>query len=357
MSKGRYIALDAMRGLTLALMIVVNTPGSWSAVYAPLLHADWHGWTFTDLVFPFFLFIVGAALFFSRQASAQPTRFEQCKKITRRAFMLVALGVFLEFYPFLTNLESLRLPGVLQRIGLAYVLAAYMQVFFRPQWNLVLIAAILASYSALLLCASDPYGLEGNILRAFDLAVLGESHLWAGKGLAFDPENLLGTVAATATVLIGFEAARWLRSGQSFWRLVLGLVVVGICSVVVAYSLPEPINKSLWTSAYVLLTGGLALLFLAGLLVLERGRLGAWVMQPFSILGQNPLFIYALSWLWVRSYSLVATEDGTLYDSLFLYLALAMPAKLASLVFALLHLGLLWLLAWWLHSRKIYIKL
>ncbi|MFC6755152.1 hypothetical protein, partial [Halorubrum tibetense] len=124
-----------------------------------------------------------------------------------------------------------------------------------------------------------------------------------------------------------------------------------------AYSLPEPINKSLWTSTYVLLTGGLALAFLACLLILERAKIGAWVMQSLSILGQNPLFIYALAWLWVRSYSLVPTSDGTLYESLFLWLALMMPAKLASLMFALLHLAILWLLAWWLHRRRIYIKL
>ena len=357
MSNVRYGALDAMRGLTLALMIIVNTPGSWSHVYPPLLHAQWHGWTFTDLVFPFFLFIVGAALFFSGAASSQLSTLDQCKKITRRALMLIALGVFLEFYPFINSLENLRLPGVLQRIGLAYAVAAYLQVFIRPQWNFVLIFSLLASYSLLLLCGSEPYGLTGNILRTFDLAVLGEAHLWHGKGVAFDPENLLGTISATATVLIGFEAARWLRSGRLFWQLQLGLFLVGVILYIAANLFPEPINKSLWTSTYVLLTGGLALIFLACLLLVEQAAFGRYLMRPFTVLGQNPLFIYGLSWLWVRSYSLVATPHGTLYESLFQWLALMMPEKLASLLFALFHLALLWLLAWWLHVRKIYIKL
>jgi predicted acyltransferase len=360
------MALDAMRGLTLALMILVNTPGSWHHIYAPLQHAAWHGWTPTDLVFPFFLFIVGAALFFSRQAHTQLTLTAQAAKIAKRALLLVAIGVFLEFYPFLTSLEQLRLPGVLQRIGLAYGLAAGVQLAVarftaKPeragQCNLLFIALLLVGYSLLLRYKPAPFSLAGNLVRDIDIAVLGAQHLWQGSGLAFDPEGVLSTLPAVATVLIGYEAARWLRAGLPFAQLLLGLLAVGCLLVLAAYGWPDPINKSLWTSSYVLLTGGLALVCLAAMLLGEQTQVGRWLQQPWVVLGENPLFIYVLSWLWVRSYGLVTTADGSLYDTIFQAFTVIADPKLASLLFACAHLLPLWLLAWWLHNRRIFIKL
>lgn len=366
MTVARYMALDSMRGLTLALMIIVNTPGSWSHVYAPLLHAPWHGWTFTDLVFPFFLFIVGAALYFSRARSAALPAGAQCTKILRRSLLLVLLGIALEFYPFLMSIENLRLPGVLQRIGLAFGCAALLHVFIAPRWNMLVVAVLLLCYSGILQLADQAYSLEGNVQRQVDIFLFGANHLWAGKGLAFDPEGLLGTISATATVLIGFQAAQWLsapdlgKASPSHWRWdrrQVGLVLAGVLLISIAYALPEPINKSLWTSSYVLLTGGLALAFLSLLLFVERFHWGQWLQRPFVILGQNPLFIYALSWLWVRTYGLIPTDSGTLYDSLYQCLAIVFPAQMASLLFALGHLFVFWCVAWWLHHRGIFIRL
>ncbi|UTA46606.1 heparan-alpha-glucosaminide N-acetyltransferase domain-containing protein [Simiduia sp. 21SJ11W-1] len=362
--KQRYLALDAMRGLTLALMIVVNTPGSWAHIYAPLRHAQWHGWTPTDLVFPFFLFIVGAALFFSRAAQVQVPLTHQLLRIAKRAGLLVLIGVLLEYYPFQQPLENLRLPGVLQRIGLAYGLAACAQLAWQPMTaraqmfaNTTLIAVIVVGYSVLLRTAAEPFSLEGNLVRTLDVALLGAPHLWAGAGVAFDPEGLLSTLPAVATVLIGYEAARWLRSGQRFWVLMAGLTGVGLVLTGSAYLWPDPINKSLWTSSYVLLTGGLGLVCLASLLLLERWWVGARLQKPLVVLGENPLFIYILAWVWVRSYGLIATEEGTLYQTVYQWFSGFASLEAASLMFALAHLLPLWGLAWWLHKRKIFIKI
>ncbi|AFU98076.1 acyltransferase family protein [Simiduia agarivorans] len=355
--KQRYIALDALRGLTLALMIVVNTPGSWAHVYGPLLHADWMGWTFTDLVFPFFLFIVGASLYFSQKGMASLTRADQLRKIIRRSLLLIVLGVLLEYYPFIVSLHELRLPGVLQRIGLAFGVAALLVVFVPARFNLVCIGAILASYQVLLWLSHEPYSLEHNLVRQVDLWVFGESHLWAGKGLAFDPEGLLSTWPSVATVLAGFETARWLRSGRQLRYLQFGLWGAGGVVLLMTYALALPINKSLWTPGFVLLTAGLACWTLALMLLMEQWRLGAAIQRPLVSLGQNPLFIYVLSWLWVRSYQLFPTQEGTLYETLFGVFAHVLEPKAASLAFALCHLAVLWLIAAYLARRQIFIKL
>lgn len=355
--KQRYIALDALRGLTLALMIVVNTPGSWSHVYAPLLHADWMGWTFTDLVFPFFLFIVGASLYFSQKGMAALPRAHQLRKVFRRSLLLILLGVLLEYYPFVVALDQLRLPGVLQRIGFAFGVAAFLVIYLPARFIFPCIGAILVSYQALLMLSPDPYSLEHNLVRLVDIRVFGEAHLWAGKGLAFDPEGLLSTWPAVATVLAGYEAACWLRSGHPLLKLQFGLWGAGSVLLLITYALALPVNKSLWTPGFVLLTAGLACWTLALMLLMEQWRPGAAIQRPLISLGQNPLFIYVLSWVWVRSYMLFPTNEGTFYETLFGFFAHFLEPKAASLAFALSHLAVLWLIAAYLARRRIFIKL
>lgn len=353
----RYIALDALRGLTLALMLIVNTPGSWSHVYAPLEHAEWSGWTMTDLVFPFFLFIVGASLFFSQKGMASLSRVQQIAKIGRRTLLLIAIGVVLEWYPFLHGFDTLRLPGVLQRIGLVFGIAALIVICLPARWNGLWIVLILLSYQALLQLSSEPYSLEHNVVRQVDLWLFGANHLWTGKGIAFDPEGLLSSWPAVATVLLGYEAARFLRSGRLLVQLQLGLWCAGALLVALVAVFDLVINKSLWTPGYVLHTAGLACWTLAVLLLAEQWRIGRLCQQPLVWLGQNPLFIYILSWLWVRTYFLFPTQAGTAYDSLFELFAQWLPLKAASLTFALVHLLVLWALAYFLARRRIFIKL
>ncbi|HEY7883988.1 MAG TPA: heparan-alpha-glucosaminide N-acetyltransferase domain-containing protein, partial [Cellvibrionaceae bacterium] len=217
MAKQRFLSLDVMRGLTLALMILVNTPGSWSYAYGPLLHADWHGATFTDFIFPFFLFIVGSAMFFSWQRQAELSFASRSLKILRRTALIFLIGLALNAYPFTGDLDSLRILGVLQRIALAYCAAAFI-IMLPGLYRGIIALVLLLGYWALLNISSDPYSLAGNVVRQFDLWVMGANHLWTGKGIAFDPEGILSTLPAIVNVLLGFEAARVLISSADKTR-------------------------------------------------------------------------------------------------------------------------------------------
>lgn len=353
----RFQALDVMRGLTLALMILVNTPGSWNAVYAPLLHADWHGATLTDYVFPFFLFIVGSALFFSSRKPVAPLA--RLTKIVRRSALIFLIGVLLNAFPFTGSLSELRIPGVLQRIALAYLLAAPIALFFSWRSRLVIMAVLLLGYWALLACASDPYSAEGSLVRTLDIWLLGSEHLWQGKGFAFDPEGVLSTLPAIVSVLLGYEATRVLCTLAPRTKAIIYLSVAAIALVVLGlwWHALFPINKYLWTSSFVLLTSGAAVLSMLVLLWLEPLP----VLKPFysacQILGQNPLFIYVLSIVWAKLLYLIPVAGISAYEWGFLQLQEGMSAKNASLVFALINVALMWVVAWFLHRKRIVIAL
>ena len=283
----RYKALDAMRGLTIALMILVNTPVSWSHVYAPLLHADWHGCTPTDVIFPFFMFIIGSAMFFSFKKTNSAANASQVLRLVKRGAIIFAIGLALNIYPFTTNIENLRILGVLQRIGIAYILASICVLFLNRRGVLTLSVIILVAYWLLLLSvgAENAYTLEHNLVRAVDIAVLGESHLWQGKGLAFDPEGLISTLPAVVSVLFGFEVTRLLTSTSCQWASIKRLLVIGVVAVVIGQltSMVMPINKSLWTSSFVIYTSGIACIVLAFFVwlcdIVKPERL-VWIINP-----------------------------------------------------------------------------
>lgn len=362
----RSIALDAMRGLTLAAMILVNTPGSWGHVYAPLAHADWHGYTPTDLVFPFFLFIVGAAMYFALRRFDYAPSTEALLKLGRRVAIIFAIGLLLHAFPFASPLGELRIMGVLQRIALAYGLAT-LAVFYLPgRWLYVAMAATLLGYWALLYAvgAPDAFSVQGNVVAVVDRAVLGDSHLWAGKGVPFDPEGLLSTWPATVNVLAGFVGTRWMMRMDGSGRQSRNLLVAGAVLVVAghAWGLWLPINKSLWTGSFVVVSSGWALVVLAAFVALCSSRRGAGLAQPLRVYGMNPLFIYALSVLWVKCYWLVGLEfDGEAMDAYdYLYRASLMlvgEPHLASVLFAGAHVLLFWLVAWILYRRNIFIRI
>jgi len=203
----RYLALDVLRGMTVALMILVNNPGSWSHIYAPLEHSKWHGCTPTDLVFPFFLFVVGVSMFFSFSKYGNALNKESLLKIGKRTLLIFAIGLFLNSFPqWATDYSKLRIMGVLQRIALAYGIGAVI-VLASPRKYLPYVGgAILLFYWGLMyvLGGSDPFSLEGNATIAFDSAILGVSHLYKGFGIPFDPEGLLSTIPAVVTVILGY---------------------------------------------------------------------------------------------------------------------------------------------------------
>lgn len=356
----RYLALDALRGLTIALMILVNTPGSWSHVYPPLLHADWHGWTPTDLVFPFFLFIVGSAMYFSFSKVTSGLTSELTTKVVKRGAIMFVIGILLNAFPFVAPLDELRIMGVMQRIGIAYVLAALIALSFQRTGVLVISAIILVFYWLLLMSVGEQaYSLDGNLVTFVDTNILTSAHMWQGKGIAFDPEGLLSSLPAVVNVLLGFEATRLLSTSTDHQQAIKRLLIAGVVGVVIGqlFSLLMPINKSLWTSSFVILTSAIACLVLAGCILL----IDVWQVnkpiQPLVAYGSNPLFIYVLSWVWVDSYHYISIGDSNLYQYLFESLAQVMPEKLASFIFAFGHVVLFWLVAQYLFKRKIFIKI
>lgn len=353
MNKPRYLALDCMRGLTLAAMILVNTPGSWSHVYAPLLHADWHGATPTDFVFPFFLFIVGSAMVFSQRSQSALSRSAQSLKILRRTVILFAIGVFLNYYPFKVELESLRVLGVLQRIALAYAICAFM-IMLPFKLRMATAVAIAALYWLLYALPNYDYSLANNPVRQLDVMLLGAQHLWQGKGIAFDPEGLLSTLPAALNVLAGYEITRLIIQGNS--KIILGIAGVVMIAVALLWHPLHPINKSLWTSSFALLSAGVATLVLLLLIQLEKLSALAKPFKAFATYGENPLFIYVLSWLWVASYSLININGQTPGSWLYQSLGSFTSALNASLIYALLHVLLFWLIALFLHKKKIRIS-
>ena len=365
----RLLALDAFRGLTIAFMIIVNTPGSWAYVYGPLRHADWHGCTPTDLVFPFFLFIVGVAMRFSfARHNYQPSS-DLLKKIFWRTVTIFSFGLLLNAYPFIRqdwDWASLRIMGVLQRIGLAYGLAAILSLYLSEKKLWISCGIILIGYWLILLLfgGSDPFGLSSNIARTIDIAILGENHLWRGTGIPFDPEGLLSTIPAIVTVLIGFSIGQLIQKVPDQMRLVQTILIrgAGIAAVGWLWGFIFPINKQLWTSTYVLYTGGLASFFLASFIWLIDIRGYKKLSWPFMIFGTNSIFVFIGSGLWVKTILKVKFDYNGDIISGYSYLYNTVFQPLAgningSFLFALAHVLGWWLILFWLYRKKIFIKI
>lgn len=354
----RFPALDVMRGLTIAFMIVVNTPGSWAHVYPPLLHAKWHGLTPTDLVFPFFLFIVGAALAF-RPAGPLPLR-----RVLERTLTLFTLGLLLNAFPFVRqdwDFSTLRIMGVLQRIALCYGGTAWL-AFRLPHRLSAVQAGLLGGYAALMwLAGGDAWSLQGNLARQLDLLLLGESHLYQGLGLPFDPEGLLSTLPALSTTLFGLQCAQSLRAAPpaQTQALLLRQATHALAGLALAWLIP--LNKALWTPSYVLLSAGLA----GSLLLLLHHGLNswpkAWFWWPWQIYGTNSIFVFVFSGLWVkvliRTSFTLENQPINGYNYLYqtVFLPLASPTN-ASLFFALAHGIGWWLVLYELNRRNIHLR-
>ena len=343
-------------------MVLVNNPGTWRAVYPPLRHAEWHGFTPTDLIFPFFLFIVGVAipLALGRRVGGGESRSAVVAKILRRSVIIFALGLLLHAVPDF-DFANIRIPGVLQRIAVCYLVAAL--IFLLTSWRIQagLVAVLLVSYwTALTLVPVPGFGPgnlspEGSLAAYVDRALLGP-HIWRAARV-YDPEGLLSTVPAIATTLIGVLAGHWLRAGRGRDDTALGLLVAGAAGVGLgeAWGLWFPINKALWTSSYAILTAGAALLVLGACYwIVEALNWRGWT-RPFVVLGVNALALFFLSSLVARLLVVIKVErvsgrtplHAWLFDHLFA--PWAAPIN-ASLAFALTYL-LLWLLLMWLLDR------
>lgn len=366
---GRLAALDVFRGATIAGMLLVNNPGSWAAIHPPLRHAEWHGWTPTDLIFPFFLFIVGVSLTFSfaarRERGAHTTAL--LVAAARRAAILFVLGLLLHAFPSFDP-ATLRIPGVLQRIALAYLAAAALYLLLTRRALIAAAAVLLLGYWALLTLIPVPGGAAGVLEPGADLgayidrAVFGTQHLWS-QSRTWDPEGLLSTLPAIGTVLLGSFAGEWLRSARTPERRVAGLLLAGIAATLagVAWGSVFPINKNLWTSSYALFTAGIACMVLALCYWLVDVKEYRRAALPFTVFGMNAIAAFFLSSLTARILVLIHVPAGveTVALKTWLHATLFVPylsPRNASLAFALCYV-LLWLgIMSVLHRRRIFIK-
>jgi predicted acyltransferase len=378
----RLIALDVFRGATVALMILVNNPGKWGAQYGALEHAAWHGWTPTDFVFPFFLFIVGVAMAFSFRKYDYELNKDATKKIIKRTLIIYGIGIFLgllrpvsgaNFGEFVGNLfGNWRLVGVLPRIALCYLFASLLVLKFKHKTVAWIAGGILVGYW-ILLASTGGYGIEDVLVRKFDLAILGDGHMYhgyhdgTGARIAFDPEGLLSTLPAIVTTILGYFTGMMVLENEDKKVLVKKMLIRGVAFLALGllWGLFFPINKPIWSSSYVMLMGGWAMIFLA-LSILLIDILG-WksATEPFVVFGSNPLFIFVLSSVYAKTlayFKFIPMEGATVSMKTWVYAKVFMPLANysqidASLLFALTTITIFWAISLILYRKKIFIKI
>jgi predicted acyltransferase len=414
----RFYALDVFRGATVALMILVNNPGSWGHIYGPLEHAPWNGLTPTDLVFPFFLFAVGNAIAFvmPRFETAGDAAF--WRKVLKRSALIFAIGLFLNWWPFVrwqdnqlvgtgwtwwgpaqeniagiksagNQLFGIRILGVLQRIAICYLLASVIVYYLKVRGSMLLAMLILLAYWALCFSLGD-YTMPGFFGNRIDVAVLGVPHMynrevWEGLPQIFDPEGLGSTLPAVSQVIFGYLVGDYIikstrtlpgesdpaQATNRLYRTLIGLFVTAVGFLVMGYiwDLSFPVNKRIWTSSYVVATTGMAILVLGTLIyaIELRGIRGAWT-RFFDVFGKNALFVFALSAFLPRGLRLLRIPNGTdpkgapvytnpwnfLYDKVYKFIP--GDPRIGSLLFALTVIAFMWAICYWLDKKRIYIK-
>ncbi|MDO1445575.1 DUF5009 domain-containing protein [Rhodocytophaga aerolata] len=366
---GRLLSLDVFRGLTVAAMILVNNPGDWGAIYPPLRHAEWHGATPTDLVFPFFLFIVGVSITFSLSTRKyeESGHAKLIAKIGKRSLILFGLGLFLHLFPSF-DFATVRIPGVLQRIAIVFFICAVLFLKTSIRSQAYLMAAILLSYWFLMALVPVPgvgigYLEPGKNLAAWLDNLLLHGHLWKQTN-TWDPEGILSTLPAVATGISGMLAGQWLRFDIDPARKLTWLFVAANLAILTGliWDWVFPINKALWTSSFVLYTSGLALHVLAVCYwLIDIQGFTKWT-KPFVVYGVNAITVFFLSGLIPRILSMitVTNADGTevglqtyLYNTLFTSVFSPINASLAwAISFVLVWLGILWIM----YNKRIIIK-
>jgi predicted acyltransferase len=368
----RLVSLDAMRGAAIAAMILVNSPGRWSLAFAQLKHAPWPGWTFADCIFPAFLFIMGVAIVLSpaRQARSSQGSRKVIPRILRRSFLLFALGLMLNGFPSY-DLTTLRIPGVLQRIAVCYLAAAFIALYTRPVTQAGLLAAILVGTNLLLawipVPGAEPGSLpltpENSIVSYIDGLLL-QGHLWYNYR-PYDPEGILSTIPAIGSTLVGVLTGHWLGGRRSIMEKAAGMLAAGILMLLsgVVWSLWLPINKGIWTSSYAVFMAGMSLVCLSVCCWLMEGKNWRRPFAPLQIFGMNAVTAYLFSEIafkTLRSIELPQSDGSSvslrrfIFQSLFGSLA---NQKLASLMFSLCFLFLVWLLVWGMWKKRWILKL
>jgi predicted acyltransferase len=381
MKPERLLSLDAFRGFTIAGMILVNNPGSWNAIYPQLAHASWHGWTFTDWIFPFFLWIVGVAMTFSFAArSAKGDSKEKLLlNVLRRSAIIFALGLFLAGFPFglLWNhhfdLSTIRIPGVLQRIAVCYFIASLIYLYTSMRGQIIAIGVLFVSYWLMMFYIPVPEigaGVfdKGKNFAAYIDSLILNGHMWV-VSKTWDPEGIISTIPAIATTLFGAITGDYLRKAEhskiekSAWMFTFG---AGFLLLGAALDMWMPINKSLWTVSYSIFMNGWALcIFGIFYFLIDAKGIKKWA-YPFVVYGMNAIFIFVLSGVVGRTMALwkfnVQLSDGTradvpmktiitqnLFDPYF------SPLN-ASLMHAIVWITVMYLIVWVMYKRKWFVK-
>lgn len=368
--KKRFLSLDILRGLTVALMIIVNNPGSWSCSFPFLQHAPWEGCTLCDMVFPSFLFCVGVSMAFALSRYTSLTS-EAFRKILRRGLLLYLVGLGLNTFPFYPTgagadpqmsfwqnwvqwIGRVRLLGVLPRIAMCYVLGSVLVLWLKTPRRIIWGGVALASlYTFLMLAFAGDEGaffLAGNFAGKADVFVFGADHIYHGYGIPFDPEGIVGVLTGTCTVLLGYLMGQVVRSSESKIKAVADIYTYAAVSLAAGVILSAwmPVSKPLWTVSYVLYAGGWSMLALAFLIYLVDVKGCEKPFYPFKALGMNALAMFVLSALLMRIYWIyIGWDYGVIFG----------VNEYMSLLFSLLYLALLLVIAVILYRKKMFIKL
>jgi len=379
----RYYSLDVFRGATVALMIMVNNPGSWAHIFPPLDHSPWHGCTPTDLVFPFFLFAVGNAMSFVMPRFEKEGTAFFLKKVFKRTLLIILIGLFLNWSPFIKwdndqivfkTFEKVRIMGVLQRIALCYFFGSVIVYFFKTKGAFVISCILLLVYWVMCLFlgnAADPFSLQGFWGTQFDINLFGVNHVYKGEGVPFDPEGLSSTVSAIVQVILGYFVGQYIQQKGKNYEMLSNLFVAGVVLLFTGYcwDMVFPINKKIWTSSYTVYTTGLATITIAVMIYLIefKENKGVW-SRFFDVFGKNPLFIFFLSGFLPRLLGLIRIDNGLSAEGKQQWLTpfawfyehlcknISADLRVGSLVYALVMILFYWSIVYVLDKKKIYIK-
>ena len=399
----RYVALDVLRGMTVAGMILVNNPGTWSKIFPPLRPAAWAGCTPTDLVFQFFLFVVGAAMAFSFAKYNEGLTSQSVKKLLTRGVLIFLVGFGLTWFPFyptspnpdlsvwenfISRLEHVRIIGVLQRIAMCYILGGLVALWLQKGKKIITAMAVLMGAHWLILWligdssaelvngAAGAFSLAGQNADVIDLAIFGESHIYKGFGIPFDPEGLLGALSGSCTVLLGYLIGKKIQNTPEKIDVVAQLYTIGLCCIGagLVWSICYPIIKALWTGSYVLYAGGWSIVMLAFFIYLIDIKGKEKAFTPFKALGMNPLFAFVMAGLFAKvlgqiikwKYTVVMA-DGAVKEKTWSVLSwfynnvcvaiVGESNEVSSLIYALVYVAVFTAMAMFLYKKKIVIKL
>lgn len=370
----RFLSLDVFRGITIALMIVVNTPGTGADLYPYLVHAKWFGFTLADLVFPSFLFAMGNAMSFSMARMKQAPVGEAWQKIIKRTVIIFLLGYLMYWFPFFMlgpdgawifkPFAETRVMGVLQRIALCYFFASIIFYYLSGGVALIISAVILFAYWGLLYLFGQPGAeleMATNAVTRFDLSILGIGHIYKRDSIPFDPEGILSTLPAIVNVIGGYLSGIFIRKKGKSFEGIAKLLMVGflLASLALWWELVFPISKKLWTSPFVLYTVGIDLSVMAILIYAIEMRKVNVGGSFFDVFGKNPLFIYLFSELFYVVLRLLPAGSGMdvfqwaserIFQRVF-------PGSFGALSTAIAFTLLCWSLGWWLDKKRVYIKI